>query len=263
MKVSVSWLQKYFKESLPATDVLVDALTFHSSEVEEVIGEGENTVFDVKVLPDRASYGLSHRGIAYELAAALNVPLAEDPLRTELPDWAVENNDGANAQRSQVAVSIEDSEKCRRYIAAHITGVKVGPSPEWLAVALSRVGQRSINNVVDATNYVMLNLGQPLHAFDAAKLGTAADGGFAIAVRSAHEDEKITTLTGEEFTLTPSTLMITDATNGAAIGIAGVKGGKAAEITEATTDIIIESANFDGTSVRKASQTLKLWTFSE
>jgi phenylalanyl-tRNA synthetase beta chain len=256
MKVSLPWLQKYFTEPLPAVDEIVDTLTFHSSEVEEVIGEGENTVFDIKVLPDRASYGLSHRGIAYELAAALNRPLAEDPLRTPLVDWGGD----ANAERARVSVSIEDTEKCRRYMAARITGVKVGPSPEWLKTALERIGQRSINNVVDATNYVMLNIGQPLHAFDAAKLTAAADGGYAISVRAAHDGEKITTLTGEEFTLTPETLVITDGTSGDAVGIAGVKGGKAAEITEATTDLIIESANFDGTSVRKTSQTLKLWT---
>ncbi len=257
MKVSLSWLQNYFIEPLPAVDVLVDALTFHSSEVEEVIGEGKNTVFDVKVLPDRASYALSHRGIAYELAAALAIPLREDPLRTTLPEWSAGD---VSADAANISVTIEDSEACRRYMTARITGVKVGPSPEWLVTALTSIGQRSINNVVDATNYVMLNIGQPLHAFDAGKLLDTVDGKKSISVRAAHGGEKITTLTGEEYTLTPATLLIADGVSGAALGIAGVKGGTRAGITEATTDLIIESANFDGTRVRKTSQALKLWT---
>ncbi len=255
MKASVSWLQKYFAEPLPAADALVDALTFHSSEVEEVVGEGADAVLDVKILPDRASYGLSHRGVAYELAASLGAPMAEDPLRAPVPDYADDAAEGAG-----VAVSIEDAARCARYMAARVTGVQVGPSPEWLREALERVGQRSINNVVDATNYVMLNIGQPLHAFDAAKLAADAGGMRGITVRGARAGEPITTLTGEEYALPEGTLLIADAVSGAPLGIAGVKGGKAAEIAEGTTDLLIEAANFDGTGVRKASQALKLWT---
>jgi phenylalanyl-tRNA synthetase beta chain len=253
MKVSITWLQKYFAEPLTPTDALVEALTFHSCEVEEVIGEGADTMLDIKVLPDRAPYALSHRGIAYELAAALNLPLAEDPLRSALPDFAAV---GGNAR---ITVSIDDP-NCLRYMAARVSGVTVGPSPEWLKTALTRVGQRSINNVVDATNYVMLNIGQPLHAFDAAKLSVNEEGTQAISVRGATKDEKITTLTGEEYTLPEGTLLITDAIADAPIAIAGVKGGKTAEVTEHTTELIIEAANFDGASVRKTSQQLKLWT---
>lgn len=251
MKISVLWLQKYFAEPLPDTAALVDAFTFHSSEVEEVAGEGENAVLDIKVLPDRAAYGLSHRGLASELAAALDRPLAVDPLREALPAYPATD---------RVAVSIEDAEGCARYMAALVTGVKVGPSPEWLRAALESVGQRSINNVVDATNYVMLNIGQPLHAFDAGKLGRDANGAHRISIRGAQEGEKITTLTGEEFALPSGTLLIVDGAANAPIGIAGIKGGKAAQIDEGTTDILVESANFDGTRIRKASQVLKLWT---
>jgi phenylalanyl-tRNA synthetase beta chain len=251
MKVSVSWLQKYFAEPLPNTEELVDTLTFHSSEVEEVIGEGEKTVLDVKVLPDRAAYGLSHRGIAYELAAALGHTLVADPLREPLPGYAASE---------KIVVSIENPQKSPRYMAALVTGVKVAPSPDWLRAALESVGQRSINNVVDATNYVMLNIGQPLHAFDAGKLKKDANGAYGISVRGASEGEKITTLTGEEFSLPEGALVIVDSIANALIGIAGIKGGKAAQIDEGTTDILIESANFDGTSVRRASQALKLWT---
>ena len=251
MKVSVAWLQKYFSEPLPKTEELVNTLTFHSSEVEEVIGEGAAATLDVKVLPDRAAYALSHRGIALELAAALDRTLAVDPLREALP---------AYEPFDQISICIENEEKCMRFIAALVTGVKVGPSPEWLAAALAAVGQRSINNVVDAANYVMLNIGQPVHAFDAGKLAKDANGAYTIHVRGAFEGEKITVLTGEELLLPEDTLVVADRNADAAVGIAGIKGGKRAEVTNETTDLLIEVANFEGTSIRRASQALKLWT---
>jgi phenylalanyl-tRNA synthetase beta chain len=244
MKVSLPWLQKYFDAPLPATEVIADALTFHAFEIEEYTKD----MLDVKVLPDRAGYALSHRGIACEISAVLNIPLTEDPLRTPLPTFP---------STPDLAVTLMDP-ACDRYMGALVEGVTVGPSPAWLREALESVGQRSINNVVDATNYVMLNTGQPLHAFDASRL-TKKDG-YAIAVRTARENETITTLSGDEFTLPAETLVIVDAHADAPVGIAGIKGGKAAEITEATTDIIIESAHFDGTRVRRASQALKLFT---
>ncbi len=255
MKVSVAWLQKYFAEPLPETAVLVDVLTFHSSEVEEVIGDGANAVLDVKVLPDRASYALSHRGIASELAAALDVTLMEDPLRSALPEYPL-----GSAENAQLRLSIEDEQKCQRYMAARVSGVMVGPSPDWLKAALESLGQRSINNVVDATNYVMLNLGQPLHAFDAAKLTSGVSSTISIAVRAAEEGEKITSLTGEDYALPKGTLLITDGSTRAPLGIAGVKGGKTAEVTSATTELIVEAATFEGSGIRKTSQALKLWT---
>lgn len=249
MKVSRTWLQKYFENPLPEAAAIADALTFRSSEIEEIEQKGSDTVLDVKVLPDRASYGLSHRGIARELSAALPQPLKADPLRTALPEWSTTD---------ELSVTIEDAQKCRRYLGALVKGVSVGPSPQWLKEALEAVGQRSINNVVDATNYVMLDIGQPLHAFDAAKLASAQ--GYPIAVRGAHAGEKITTLTGEEYALPEGLTLIADAGTDAGLGIAGVKGGSRAAVTATTTDLIVEAANFDGTSVRRASQALKLWT---
>jgi phenylalanyl-tRNA synthetase beta chain len=258
MKVSRNWLQEYFESALPSVEELADVLTFHSFEIEEIIG---TDVLDVKILPDRAADCLSHRGIAREIGAVLDVAVIGDSLREEIQPYP---------DSQLLEVTIDDEKKCLRYVGAVMQGVKVGPSPAWLKESLEAVGQRSINNVVDATNYVMLNIGQPLHAFDAANL-TMEDGKYKIRVRDSKGDtssdssstsgsEKITTLTGEEYTLTEATLLITDAVSDLPIGIAGVKGGKAAEITSATTDIIIESANFDGTLVRKASQRLKLWT---
>lgn len=246
MKTSRAWMQKYFTEPLPEVEAIADALTFHAVEIEEVTPK----YLDVNILPDRAAYLLSHRGVALETAAALAIPLAKDPLREPVPEFPTTD---------ALTVDIENAELCSRYIGALVRGVKVGPSPVWLREALESVGQRSINNVVDATNYVMLDIGQPLHAFDADKI-TARDGVYAISVRGALEEEKITTLSGDEYALPEGVLVITDKNADQAIGIAGVKGGKAAEITESTTDIIIEAANFDGTLVRKTAQALKLWT---
>ncbi|MBU6323445.1 phenylalanine--tRNA ligase subunit beta [Patescibacteria group bacterium] len=246
MKVSRAWLQKYFDEPLPEGQRLADAFTFHSFEVEEEAGD----LIDLKVLPDRAGYALSHRGVAYELAAALQKPLERDPLLAPPSEQPA---------TGRLKVEIEDSQQCARYAGALVEGVTVGPSPAWLKEALESVGQRSINNVVDATNYVMLDIGQPLHAFDADKL-TERDGAYAIRVRSAKEGEQITTLTGDAYELSGSILLITDAHADAPLGIAGIKGGKAAEVTSGTKNLIVESANFDGSAVRRASQRLKLVT---
>lgn len=246
MKISLKWLQTYFDAPLPSAEEIADVYTFHAFEIEEIVGD----MMDVKVLPNRAADCLCHRGLARELAAILDAPLKSDPLREDVGTYYVPTS---------LKVEIEDSKKCLRYMGALVKGVKVGPSPDWLKEALEAVGQRSINNVVDATNYVMLNIGQPLHAFDAAKLAQK-DGAYKIGVRSAKEDEKITTLSGDEYELSPNIQLITDANADAPIALAGIKGGKAAELTADTTDIIVESANFDGTTTRRAAQALKLFT---
>jgi len=247
MIVSRNWLQKYFDQPLPSADVVTDAFTFHSFEIEEQDGDR----MDVKVLPNRAADCLCHRGIAKDLAAILDLPFKNDPLRTP-----IQNGDFVSPH---LRVEIEDGKKCLRYVGALVKGVKIGPSPMWLREAIEAVGQRSINNIVDATNFVMLNIGQPMHAFDATKL-VEKDEAFTIGVRGAKKEEKITTLSGEEFILPEGTLLITDENADIPIGIAGVKGGMHAEITSATTDIVVESANFDCTTIRRAAQALKLPT---
>lgn len=247
MKVSLKWLQTYFDEPLPSAEDIAEAYTFHAFEIEEVAGD----MMDVKVLPDRAADCLSHRGLAKELSAILDIPLKQDPLCTPLSEKL--------SNTECLTVEIEDSKKCLRYMGAVVKGVKVGPSPVWLREALEAVGQRSINNVVDATNYVMLNIGQPLHAFDAKRL-IVKDGKYLIGVRSAKAGEKITLLSGEEYELSSDIQLITDANADAPIALAGVKGGTAAELTNETTDLIVESANFDGTTTRRAAQALKLFT---
>jgi len=248
MKVSLAWLQSYFEQPLPNAEALSNSLTFHVAEIEEVAGD----MLDVNVLPDRAAYMMSHRGVAKEVSAITNIPLTRDPLKEALPEYPSVN---------RLAVQLDEEGKTARYIGALLTGVTVGPSPQWLKSALESVGQRSINNVVDATNYVMLDVGQPLHAFDAKKL-VSREGNYAITVRGAEEDEFATTLTGEDYKLPKGTLVITDGndTAGTILGIAGVKGGLHAKVDESTTDLILEAANFDGPSVRKAAQSLKLFT---
>jgi phenylalanyl-tRNA synthetase beta chain len=248
MLVSYNWLQEYFDEKLPEPEDLGNILTFHAFEIESLEKVGDDYAIDIDVLPNRSSDALSHRGIAREIATLLNRNLKYDPLDGETLE--VEDSE-------KVQVEIEDKKLCARYAISVIEGVKVGPSPKWLKTYLEAVGQRSINNIVDATNYVMLNTGQPLHAFDMDKL----DGeNKKILIRCAKEGEEIITLTDDKYELDKETLLIVDANSDKPIGIAGVKVVKAAEVDENTKSIIIESANFSRKSVRKTSQRLKLWT---
>ncbi len=254
MKISRLWLQTFFDQPLPDVAALSDALTFHAFEIDGVEKVGEDDVLDVKVTPNRGHDALCHLGIAKELSAILKLPLKNDPLsisRLHL-DMSAKSD-------VPLTVSIQNADLCTRYVAGYMRGVEVKESPEWLKASLEAIGQRSINNVVDATNYVMFTLGQPLHAFDAAKL-EQKDGAYAVSVRTAQAGEKLLALDEKEYALTESMLVIADANTGAPIGVAGVKGGMPAGITSNTKDIILESANFDSVSVRKTAQALKLRT---
>lgn len=249
MKFSYDWLQTFFTEPLPAAEELAERITFHSSEIEELspLPSGD-TMLDVKVLPDRSAWLMSHRGLAREVSAIIGVPLAEDPFTQ--PVLAPLSPERITIQRM--------SPTCDFYGAALIEGVTVGPSPEWLKERLATIGQRSINNIVDATNYVMFELGQPLHAFDADKLGQQGSG-YQIGVRQAREGEQIVSLTGEEYTLTKEDALIVDGAD-APVGIAGIKGGNRAAVDQSTTTLLLESAHFDRVAVRKSAKRLKLPT---
>ncbi|HET8581105.1 MAG TPA: phenylalanine--tRNA ligase beta subunit-related protein [Candidatus Paceibacterota bacterium] len=251
MKVSREWLQDFFAEPLPDAAALADALTFGVAEIESIEEADDDSIIDVKVLPDRACYMLCHRGIAKELSVLLGLPLADDPLSHALPELL--------PAAPGLAVAVDDPARCPSYAAALLEGVSVGPSPAWLAARLARLGQRSINNVVDATNYVMLSLGTPLHAFDADKL-SASGGTIGIRVRAARDGETVTALGGAEYALTSEMTVIADAHADAALAIAGIKGGTRAEVTEATTRIVLEAASFDPARTRRTSQALKLRT---
>lgn len=252
MKISYDWLNTYFDKRLPSVDAVVDALTFHSFEVDGVEQVGGDPVLDVKVTPNRGHDCLSHRAIALELSAALSLPIntKHDPFANK-PDLSKKTD--------AVRISVENAQLCPRFAAAYVTGVKVGPSPEWLKTALEAIGQRSINNIVDITNLVMFNTGQPLHAFDAGRLAKK-DGAYALAVRNAKKGETMLGLDDKAYELSPNMLVITDGHTGEAVSIAGIKGGKPTGIDGSTTEVIFEAANWDGVTIRKTSQVLKLRT---
>jgi phenylalanyl-tRNA synthetase beta chain len=235
MKVSHSWLQTYFKDTLPTADKLSELLNAHAFELEGLEKVGNDTMLDLKVLPDRSHYALCHKGIARETSVITKMPL-KAPIKAEIElDKAIPS----------VAVVVKDSKLCPRYMARRVSGISVAQSPARLSERLTTIGARSINTIVDATNYVMFDVGQPLHAFDADKV----EGD--VVVRLAKAGEKIIVLDGREIELRETDLLITDSVG--PLAIAGVKGGKRAEVTASTKNIIIESANFNPTSVRKTS----------
>ncbi len=189
---------------------------------------------------------MGHLGVARELAAGLDRPMKRDfmPAFTGSAD---------PPGRDLVDVAIDDADLCSRYIGGVIKNVKVGPSPEWLQRRLRSCGVRPINNIVDITNYVLLEYAQPLHAFDLAKLE-----GPEIHVRRARDGETLLCLDGVKRELTTDMLVIADARR--PVAIAGVMGGEESSVTEATTDILLESATFSGPSVRQTSRALGLRT---
>ena len=199
-----------------------------------------DVVLDAHIWPNRADT-MSMVGIAREVAAIEGAAL-------RLPDDAYA--EGEAPVEDVAAVAIADPELCARYVATVVEGVRIGPSPQWLQERLRAAGQRPINNVVDVTNYVMLELGNPLHAFDADRLrGT-------IVVRLARDGERMTTLDGEDRELSPDTLLITD--DSGPIALAGVMGSADSEVSAATTSVLLEAAQFDPASVRRTSTRLRL-----
>jgi len=191
-------------------------------------------------------------GVAREVAALLDVPLRIDVMQV-LERKPAELTDDADF----IALEIADPDLCPRYSAAFIRGVKVGPSPFWMQMRLRHAGMRPINNIVDVTNYVMNELGQPLHAFDYHVLrARPGKDRPVIIVRRAHPGEQMKTLDGELRTFDKEMLLITD--GGGSVAVAGVMGGLESEVTEGTTDILLESANFDFLNVRRTSRLLGL-----
>ncbi|MSU22316.1 MAG: phenylalanine--tRNA ligase subunit beta [Opitutus sp.] len=204
-----------------------------------------DTVFDIEITPNRPDCQ-SHLGIARELAAWFKLPLVypQEKFRGDVTD-AITRTDLLSAVR------VDSSEDCPLYTAHLITGIKIGPSPAWMQTRLQAVGLRPINNVVDVGNYVMLETGQPLHAFDARKLG-----GNQIIVRHAADGEKITTLDDKERTLTSRMLVIADAQK--PVVIAGIMGGQNSGVSADTTDLVLECAIFKRQSTRWTSRRLGL-----
>ncbi len=219
-------------------------------------GSGSDVVYDLEVTPNRPDLN-SVIGIAREIAAVTGNLL-------KIPEPNIKTS--GRKTESLVAVIVEDTELCPRYTARVVEGVKIGPSPEWLRSTLEKVGIRSINNVVDVTNYVMLEIGQPLHAFDYHLIVGSQRGDVTITnpdsykrtifVRRASDAEKFKTLDDQERTLAKEMLLIADVKKG--IALAGVMGGQNTEINDSTKDVLIESAYFLPTNIRRTSKTLGL-----
>ena len=213
---------------------------------------GADTRYELDVTANRPDL-LSHEGLARDLGAVLGRPVKLPAIPGAPAAPRVARAPGSSGEAAGVRVTIEDAEGCPRYTAVVIRGVRIGASPAWLKDRLAAVGQRSIGNVVDATNYLMLENGQPLHAFDLAKLK-----GPAIIVRKARAGERLTTLDGQERALTPDMCVIADAER--ATALAGVMGGAGSEIGAATTDILLECACFDPRGTRRMRRALGMNT---
>ena len=206
------------------------------ADLTELLGD---VIFEISLTPN-LGHCMSLFGIARDVAALLDQKVKKLPLHLK-----------SGKERCDVMVDIKDSENCYRYSCRKIRGVKVGPSPEWMQRRLESAGIRSINNIVDVTNYIMLELGQPLHAFDAKKVQ-----GQKISVQSTEEAITFKTLDGEKRKIPPNILMIHDGKG--PIAVAGVMGGADSEVDEKTSDIILEAAHFNPSAVRLGSKALGL-----
>jgi phenylalanyl-tRNA synthetase beta chain len=236
MRFSLGWLLTHLGGGAPPAE-MAERLTSAGMNVELQEPSGDDVIWDVDVTTNRPD-AMNHRGLAREAAAAGCGTLK--PLAVRVPE-------GATPVSKLAKLTVEDEAGCPRYCARVVRGVKIGPSPEWLATRLERCGIRPINNIVDATNFVLLDVGHPLHAFDLSLLA-----GSEIRVRRARAGEGITTLDGLARSLTPEDLVIADAKR--AVAIAGVMGGSNTEIGPATRDVLIESALFAPISVRRTAK---------
>lgn len=210
--------------------------------ISQVLGLDDH-VLELDLTPNRSD-ALSMRGAAYEVGAILG-------REVKLPNPKEQLVEAGDEAAKHISVEIKAQEQCSHYAARYVTDIKLGASPLWMQNRLVAAGVRPINNIVDITNYVMLEYGQPLHAFDADKLENGR-----IEVRMAHESETIVTLDGQERKLEPHMLLITDGVK--PIAIAGVMGGENSEVSEGTVNLLLESAKFDGGTVRKTSRQLGL-----
>lgn len=235
MKYSLDWIQRHIDGTLPRLEQIVSEITEKAFEIEGTETHGSDTILEIKVLPNRAHDALSHRGMAREIAALFGLKRKDFAFGWPKTDPEVPS----------VNISLVNPEWCPRYIGVRVDGVEIKESPKWLRERLEAVGQRSINALVDVTNFVMFDIGQPIHAFDARKL----KGG--ITVRLARKGETMTTLDNKELLFDGTELVIAD--DEGVLALAGVKGGKRAEVDTTTTSIVLECANFHPTRTRQTS----------
>lgn len=242
MKISYNWLSELVALSLPAEE-LAERMTMVGFAVETVEPHGDDRILDFDLTSNRPD-ALSHLGIAREAAIVCGTSLNQRNIALTESETNIE---------SVASIEIRDADLCPRYAARVVKGVKVGPSPKWLVERLESIGQRSVNNIADITNFVMFEMGQPTHAFDLNLLH-----GHRIIVRRPQSGEQITTLDGVKRELAPDHLIIADADH--PVAIAGVMGGEETEINERTTDVLIESAYFNPASVRATARQLGMDT---
>lgn len=242
MKILFEWL-KDFVDIQVAPPELRSRLAMTGTAIDAIEQTAGGTVLDTEVTINRPDC-MGHLGVAREVAAIFRVPL-----RAPKVDFRETSEPASRAAQ----VSIECPDLCGRYTARIIRDVKVGPSPDWLRKRLEAIGQNSINNVVDATNYVLMELGQPLHAFDYDRIAE-----HRIVVRRAKAGEKMRTLDGVDRALASNMCMIADASQSVAVG--GLMGGEASEISSSSRNVLLESAWFDPVSVRRTSKALGLRT---
>lgn len=242
MKISREWLNDFLDVSALSDDEIAQRLTSIGHAVEGIEKHGDDSVFEIEFTTNRID-AMSHQGLARELGAAIGRPIGEAAAGELYP----------SPEGVDVAIRIDAPQMCARYSALIIKGVKVGPSSERVRQRLEAVGLHSINNVVDATNYVMMAIGHPLHAFDLNRLA-----GRAVIVRGGIEGETITTLDGIERRIDPQTIVISDAEKAVALG--GVMGGRNSEISESTTDLLLECAWFEPSMIRRTARRLGLKT---
>ncbi len=240
MKISLNWLSDYIEISLDADQVaeILSDLGFPCEGMGKIEGD---TVIDIEITSNRGDC-LGHIGVARELAAATGKKL-------KMP--VVELEESGRSVNEFASVRIDEPDLCGRYTARVVEGVKIGPSPDWMVKRLEAVGLRTVNNVVDATNYAMMETGQPPHAFDYAKI---TDG--KIIVRKAAAGERIVSIDGSKCDLSPDMLVIADPKG--PVAVAGVMGGLETEVSNATTAVFLEDAYFDPVSIRTTSRRLLL-----
>ncbi len=242
MKFSLDWLRSYVE--LPeAPQRVAGLLAAAGLPVDAVEAWGADHVLDVDVLSNRPDC-MGHVGLARELAARLGRPLRLPPAQPAR---------GGGPASDLAAVEIADPDLCGRYTAVLLTGVKVGPSPDWLVDRLASIGLRPINNLVDVTNFVLHELGQPLHAFDLDRLAQ-----HRIVVRRAAPGETLRTLDGVERRLEADDLVIADGRR--PVALAGIMGGADSEIAPSTTRVLLESAHFAPRAIRRTARRLGMHT---
>ncbi|NLD28409.1 MAG: phenylalanine--tRNA ligase subunit beta [Myxococcales bacterium] len=240
MRLPLGWVRQYVNVKAKP-EKLALALTISGLEVESIERVGGECIFEIGVTPNRGDC-LSIIGIAREISAAFGLPLKP-------PSFASVKGKGKMAGR--IKVSVRSSQRCPRYCAKIIEGIRIGSSPDWMVKRLAECGVRSINNVVDATNYVMLLTGQPLHAFDLSRVR-----GNKIVVKQADEGMKFKALDGVERILSREDLMICDGEG--PVALAGIMGGENSEVREDTHSLLLESAFFEPKGVRRSSRRLGL-----